>query len=459
MYTSKRANVLHLSLLLCIFSVHGSYLSRGLSQTRQTLNNHKDRIFVPARNMVTGAEPALVVAAMGAAPAVATAGVGAAVITAATLPLSAAAEAIAPGAVPGAAKCLGFWGSVANGISNGMEKLFYGKTTDQINLEFMMAYEAKEIARQQAQRLAKLAAEEALKAASKSAAEHAARLAMGTGGGVVIAKAAPVIKVAAGKITLALAGKSAAAVGTKLTLAKGSMILSSTTVIKLGAGTAAASAGTGSATAATATAPGWVPWIYAAAVANPVVAVPVVAGTVVGGGYLAWAKVIHPFLYPTTAVTTQVATDIGMKLAESAISSSELEAITSLRSSSGGGNRGGSSGSGGGGPKKPWDGSTVHTGSPMPDPDKDRIQRSDVDLYKSLKDIKKSYEYDKSTDSYKLKDRHQPIEPDVEALKIDEQHWEFEAYNGRGKHLGAIDPVTKKFYKPSVIGRQIKKSK
>lgn len=436
---TKRSVALCLSLLFV--PIQSSYLGRSaFLQARQAVSqNRQNLISVHSRSMVTGAEPLIIAAMPAAAPVVAA-------VAIATVPAITAVEVIATGEATTLKKICGFFDSVGRSIGRSL-----GGGVGKRELD-ALARIANEKAAAEALNNPILTAAPYVPTSSNSLSSitnHFASTGTAVGAGTATAaagakgaavvKAAVTAKSAAATVTVAKTsivfggkGVATAATGKGLVLAKSTMVI--------GGGGAAGGGGATATTAAVAaktTAPGWIPWVWAAAQAHPVIAATTAVGgtAVVGYGAYTWL-----FKAPVAPVT---------------------DSIVSLASSVGGGAPlgGGSSSGMPGGPKKPWWGSTVQSSSPMPDPDNDRIQRTDIDLYTALKEIKENYKYDKQTDSYRLKDGKKPIQDKVHSLRIDESHWEFEAHDVRGKHLGAIDPVTKQFYKPSVLGRKLSKAK
>lgn len=87
--------------------------------------------------------------------------------------------------------------------------------------------------------------------------------------------------------------------------------------------------------------------------------------------------------------------------------------------------------------------------------DKSRIQNTPEDLAEAMKGIKKDYEWDNQEKAFKLKDHGKPIQEGVVYISPDYLHGELEAFDKKGKHLGAIDPRTRNFYKPPVQDREL----
>lgn len=81
------------------------------------------------------------------------------------------------------------------------------------------------------------------------------------------------------------------------------------------------------------------------------------------------------------------------------------------------------------------------------DKDKKRAQRTNADLNKGMNEVKKDYKFDHETQAQKLRPDGEPLTcngKECEYLRKDYQHSEIEAFDKRGKHLGTLDPVTKR---------------
>lgn len=76
-----------------------------------------------------------------------------------------------------------------------------------------------------------------------------------------------------------------------------------------------------------------------------------------------------------------------------------------------------------------------------------------------MRKIKENYRYDKQTNLYKLKDNGTPIKcsktgKDVRMIDWDGLHGDIEAYAGKNKHLGSLNPETFTMYKDAIITRK-----
>lgn len=484
-----KRNYFLLSLLFVTVFIDASYLSRGpFSQMRKNFaskmvyNNAK-------RDIATGAELAI---APIVPPPVA---VGAGIAMAATVPVAIVAESIAPGKVPGAKAIKDRVYKIGDAVSDFLDTVIDGESPEEAQARFealvkesfskinknnvpsTIIAQGTPITLEEKAELLRIseiikhnphasrhidifkqqelngeftiptAAPVSTPVPSSQFVQKAQETASVVGSGAVGTAVAGAVKTAIATKKAVVIGKGALVIGktasTAAAAGKGVVLAKSTMVYAGGKATvvtAAASTATSTAAATTATAPGWIPWITAPLYANPVVAVPV-AITGIGltgyGVYKAYqaynaVSVVPPVIQPAELINNLP---------------------VELRNNKPHNNKPGNFPGGPLGPKDPKKPqATSHTASPDPN-DNDRIRRTDVELYEKLKEIKKNYEYDDKGGGYVLKDRGTPIQKGVEALKIDKAHWEFEAYDRRGNHMGAIDPVTGKFYKPSVLGR------
>lgn len=90
------------------------------------------------------------------------------------------------------------------------------------------------------------------------------------------------------------------------------------------------------------------------------------------------------------------------------------------------------------------------------DPERKSNHCNKTEFFKN-EEVKKNYEYDKTTNSYKLKRRGRAIgSKKTQYIKWDHTHNDVEGFGADKKHLGSIDPIRFVYYKDPVFGRELK---